>query len=238
MSRYVLLVILLINSFTQGGLFGIGPGDPHSLSIAVSEQDTLKENQILYNGRYWRNLYYKVKQDQFLFSKEMLPGSLTIDGTSFSNISIRYDIFNDEIMIPTNNGAVLQVNKEMVDSFNIVFQNTTYHFTKIETDTVKKLTGYFNVLYKGKTALYVKYKKEIEFLAVERKYDMFFQTHKIYLQKDSILSPVTGKGELFNLLDDKKEQIKSFSKKNRLKFSKKNPESFIPVVKFYDSLNP
>ena len=36
--------------------------------------------QLLYNGRAWRNLYYKIRGDQFLFSTEFLPGSVTVEG--------------------------------------------------------------------------------------------------------------------------------------------------------------
>ena len=79
--------------------------------------------QILYNGRAWRNLYYKIKGDQFLFSPEFLPGSVTIEGKTFSNLQLKYDIYNDELIIITDNGIILQLNKEMIDLFSMIFDN-------------------------------------------------------------------------------------------------------------------
>jgi len=236
MSRYNYLFVFLFTIIPGSGLYGNGPNNFESKRININEQDTLKGDQILFNGRVWRNLYYRVREDQFLFSRELLPGSVTINGITFNNINIRYDIYNDEIITPTKHGSVLQLNKEMVDSFTINFENKTYKFTKIQRDSVKGLKGYINVLYKGKTALYVKYKKEIELLAVDRMYDRFYQTQRIYFVKDSIVHPVTGKRDLFKVLNEDKEQIRNFIKKNKLMVSRKNPESFVPVIQFYDSL--
>jgi hypothetical protein len=102
---------------------------------------------------------------------------------------------------------------------------------------LKGFKGYMNVLYNGKVALYVKYKKEIELLAVEKKFDLFYQTHRIYFVKDDLVYQINSKREFFKLLDDHKLQVRSFLKINRLKVSKKEPESFVPVVEFYDRLS-
>lgn len=236
MSRNIFLFIFFFSIFSRSGLYGIDPNDSKSIHFKKYEQDTLKENQILYNGKLWRNRYYRIREDQFLFSKEFLSGNLSINGQSFKNLNIRYDIYNDEIMIPTNRGAILQLNKEMVDSFTINFNNKTYKFTQIREDSVRGFNGYINVLYKGKNALYVKYKKEIELLAVERKFDMFYQTHRIYFVKDSIVYQVTGRGDLLKVLNEDKVQIRNYIKKNKLQISKKRPESFIPVIGYYDSI--
>ena len=236
MSRDHFVFIIFFSFFIGSGLLGSGTAVSDCKKLDVIRQDTLFDNQILYNGRNWRNLYTNVKEDQFLFSGEFLPASLGISGRTFENIPLRFDIYSDEISIFTNHGSILQLNKEMVDSFNLIFHNTTYHFTRIEEDSVKGLQGYIRVLITGKTSLYAKYKKEIANLAVDNKYDMFYQTHRIYFTKDDVVYSVAGKRELLNLMDDYKVQIRSYIKKNRLRISKKNPESFVPVVRFYNSL--
>jgi hypothetical protein len=42
--------------------------------------------------------------------------------------------------------------------------------------------------------------------------------------------------DLLRIMDDKKSLIKDYIKKSRLKMSKNNPESFTPLVRFYDGL--
>jgi len=237
MCRFRLPVILYFIFFTKAALSCIVQAVFLPLPVVVIQQDTLKENQILFNGRIWRNLYYLVEGDQFLFSREFLPGSLTIRGKTFSNIYLKYDIFMDEVLTPADQGGILQLNKEMVDSFSLFFQNKSYLFIRLQEDSLKRSSRYFNVLYKGKTVLYVSYRKKIDKLAVEGKYDKFYQLIRIYFVKDNIFSQIDNKGDLIRILVEYKGMIKKYIKNNELDVSKKEPESFVPVIRYYDSIS-
>jgi hypothetical protein len=222
------LVFSLITCFSQSS----------SASVPLTQllQDTVPERQLLYNGRLWRNLFYQVKGDQFLFSGEFLPGSVTLNGKTFNKVDLRYDILNDELMIPLTRSSAIQLNKEMVDSFSMSFQGRKYHFARFSDDSIKGIKGYLNVLYSGNCALYIKYRKEIELLAVDKKYDKFFQLQKIYFVKNEEALTVSGKMGLMKLMGDQKTAIRDFVRKNKLKMSKSSPESFVPLVRFYDGL--
>lgn len=201
------------------------------------QQKPITENQILYNGKVWRNLFIQVKGNQFLFSGDYIPGSLTINGKTFGNVGLSYDIYNDEIITASNTGYNVQLNKEMVDSFSFSFGNRIYRFLNTREDSIEGVKGFINVLYKGKSALYVKYKKEIGLLAVDDKYDLFFQTHRLYFLLNGAAYLVSGKNDLLKILEKDKIALKAYIKKNKLKVSKKDPDSFIPIVRYYDSLS-
>ena len=237
MCRFRFTVILSFTFFAWSGLFGIQPAIPEPPLSPLIHQDTVRENQILYNGRIWRNIFYMVEGDQFLFSREFLPGSLTISGKTFSNIYLKYDIFKDEVLTPADQGGIVQLNKEMVDSFSLFFQNKSYLFIRLQEDSLKRSSRYFNVLYKGKTVLYVSYRKKIDKLAVEGKYDKFYQLTRIYFVKDNIFSQIDNKGDLIRILVEYKGMIKKYIKNNGLDVSKKEPESFVPVIRYYDSIS-
>jgi len=202
----------------------------------LSPQGPIKDDQNLYNGKEWINHYTAIKGDQFLFSKVFLDGTVTVNGKKYSNITINYDIYNDELLIPAKRGIILQLNKEMVDSFTMVLENKTYRFFNTDRDSLENIKGFVKVLYEGKSSLYVKYKKEIQPLAVEDKYDLFFRTYRVYFVRGNKVDLISSKNELLKVLKDRKDQIKDFLKKNRTKLSKKDPESFIPVIRYYDSL--
>ena len=240
MLNYRLPILFAIALFCLNNPSGLSQlaGNSGSLSkqIDLDLKGPSKEDQTLFNGRVWRNLYYKVREDQFLYSKSYLPGSVSIDGKTFRNVNLLYDIYTDEIITHTFNGSFLQLNKEMVDSFSIVFENTKRYFFKTDIDSIKGYNGYLNILYTGKSSLHVKYKKEIELLAVDRKFDEFYQIHKIFLVKDSVINQITSKRDFLLLLEDEKTALKSFIKKNKLFVSIKKPESLIPVISYYDSL--
>jgi len=209
-----------------------------ALFSAVPEANSNDTNdiQVLYNGRAWRNLHYKIKGDQFLFSPEFLPGSVTIDGKKFDDISLRYDIYNDEILTITDHGILLQLNKEMIDLFSIYYENQIYNFKKLGADSINSLSGYVNVLYDGGTSLYIKYRKEILLLAVENKYDMFNQINRVFVVKEGEILRVGSKRELLKLFEDQKHQLRSFMRSNKIRVSRKDPETFKPVVEYYDKL--
>jgi hypothetical protein len=236
MNRNNLLYLFLIFISTVSGFFSI-PVFGQFLPAQISQKSPLSEDQILYNGKVWYNLYNNIQGDQFLFSKAYLQGSLSIGGKLYNNLNISYDIYNDEIITPSNNGSILQLNKEMVDSFTMVFEFKTYMFKNTLEDSLTGIKGYVNVLYNGKSALYVKYKKEIQLLAVDDKYDLFNESFHIYFLKDGIVHQLNNKGDLLKILSKDKTQIKDFIKKNKLKISKKVPESFVPVIRYYDSIS-
>jgi hypothetical protein len=235
MNRNILLFTFLL-TFLTGYFTCTVDSFGQSFPFGSGQQDPLKEDQILFNGRVWFNHYYDVRGDQFLFSKNYLTGSLSMNGKSYNNIGINYDIYNDEIITKTNLGNLLQLNKEMVDSFTLVSGIDKYRFINIKVDSLQGLKGYVNILYEGKSALIVKYKKEIELLAVDDKFDLFFQTYKIFLIKNGIASQISNKKDLLKVFDEKKAQIKEFVKRNKIKVSKKDPQSIIPVVRYYDTL--
>jgi hypothetical protein len=223
-----LLFLMILPGYSQDGTYHI---------IRPEATSALKESQILFNGKVWRNLYYRIKGDQFLFSPEPLSGRITMDGQTFSDIELRYDIFNDQILTPSNNGIILQLNKEMIDSFMVTYLGRDYKFINVQADSVRYFNGYLNLLYRGKSDLCLKYMKEVQLLAVERKYDLFYETRRLFFVTNGTIYPLNNAGDIYKAVPGYRDQLKAYSKKNRLKMSKKEPDSFIPLIRYYDSLN-
>lgn len=233
-NRFIAILSISFISFNlivSGAEYhGISAG---TLSLTSNNTDILKENQLLYNGRIWKNPYYNVEGDQFLFSKSFLPGKVTIRGKLFDDMHILVDIYKDEILIPLSTGGVLQLNKEMIDNFSVVFLNKTYNFTRIQLDS---LNSFVQIVYKGKTVLFEKYTKKIDKLAEGGQYDKFYQVNQTYFEMDGKIYTVNGKRDLLNILKDKKEVVGSYMRKNKVKISRTNPESYIPVLKYLDTI--
>lgn len=236
MFKYRLILLFLIMSAAVGAA-------ANSLNLKYPEfinninsglSDTLKENQLLYNGRVWKNIYFNVEGDQFLFTKSFLSGSVSIRANKFPDLSIMYDIFNDDIIIPFSSGGLIQLNKQMVDSFSIVYLNKKYNFSKVRVDSAE---GYANTIYKGKSALYIRYTKKIEKSADQGKYDKFYQVNLTLYVKDNKVYTISDKRDLLNVVQEDKEVVKDFIKKNSIKITAKYPESFIPVIRYIDSIN-
>ncbi|MBK9390102.1 MAG: hypothetical protein IPN68_07890 [Bacteroidetes bacterium] len=211
----------------------------HALPVLfdkLSSGDSINGNQLLYNGRIWRDLYVAIKGDQFLFTTEFLPGKVTMNGKSFTVSKLKYDILNDEIITVTEKGLVLQLNKEMVDGFTITYKLRDYNFLNLVSDSLSKLDGYFHVMYKGKSALYIMYYKEISKRGPGKNYEDFVQADRVYVIKDDIINQVRNRHDFNKVVADKKHEIKEFMHVNSVKINRKYPDSFVPLLQYYDSL--
>jgi hypothetical protein len=230
-SLVFILFLLLSSGSKVSGYEGALSDENHATSPDTNNID----KQILYKGRVWRVLYKYVRGFEFLFTQDFLPGSVTIDGKTYNNLELKYDIYNDEILTPTDRGIILQLNKEMVEQFTLYYENKIFLFHNVKSDSINNLSGYVNVLYEGKTTLMVKYKKDILMMA-DDKYDLFAETFKTYLLKENKIYPMNNKKDLITLLSDRQPEVKAFIKKNSIQVSKKLPGSFIPVLIYYDTL--
>jgi hypothetical protein len=237
MTRHKILIFLFLNIITLPVIYSRSHIAMFPASDTEIFQDTIPDNQVLFNGQLWINLFYMVKEDQFLFSKDFLQASLTMKGQTFTNVNIRYDIYNDEIQMPLDSGRILQINKEMVDSFSLPFQNKVYKFIRTPKDNFSGPSGYVNIIYKGKSALEVKYLKKIDRPKIEGKEDNFYQLNRVYFVKDGLFYQVKNKKDLYSVLREFKKQLRDYMKKNKIRVSKNLPESFIPVIRYYDSIS-
>ncbi|MCJ7448630.1 MAG: hypothetical protein MUO72_13150 [Bacteroidales bacterium] len=228
--NHIILLSALLNINCYGSL-------PSGCMPKKGFQDTPLEKQLIYNGRIWHNLYIRVNGDPFFLSGDFLTGNVFFNGREFQNLKIKYDICNDEVILYVNPQTIITLNKEMIEEFTIEYQNRLHHVLNMGNDSASLLNGYVNVLYDGPTALFVKYIKKVDIQSLNRVNDEFYQQHRIYIRKDSAIVQVSGRRELFNLLGDRKTEIRSYIKRDRLNVIRKDPDSFVPVLQFYDSQN-
>lgn len=231
-ALHYLISILLLFIYT-GNLSGL---IQLTTTYSVGIQDNNPGKRFLLNGRIWRNAYSNVTGDQFFLVNNFLKGSVTLDGVKFDELDLKYDIHNDELILRTESHPVIFMNKEMVDSFSLVYGNRSYKIINTGTGSPGVLRGYVNVLYEGSSSLYVKYTKKIHPLADGGKYDLFVEEHFIYIGKDTEIIPVNGKRKFMSLLEDKRKEVRDYMRNNRIKVIWKNPQTFIPILLFYDSI--
>ena len=194
------------------------------------------DKRVLLNGRIWWNQYSKAIGDQYFLDGSFLKGSVVYNGKHYYGLDLKYDIANDEVLLSSENHPVICMNKEMVDSFTLEFRNNNYTIFNAGNDTSSILKGYVNLLYNGPSALYVKFTKKIYPLAVDGRFDLFSEDHRVFLNTVNGIVVVKGKKQLFNILKGKKKELIHFLRENKLKCNFKNPYSIIPVVRHYDNI--
>jgi hypothetical protein len=195
--------------------------------------------QLFLNGRIWHNQYGKVFGDQFFLTNSYLKGSATVNGIRYDNLDLQYDIASDELILKRESSPVIIMNKELVDSFTLSFGDSKYKIINERIDTNIIHSGYINVLYDGPSGLYVKYSKKIQPLAVDGRYDLFYEEKRIYIKKGDLFTRVENRKDIYALLNDRRKELREFVRNARsgnTRISKKDPESLIPVLRYYDSI--
>lgn len=225
-SNIPIWIFLLLNSLS---LFGTGTYN------IISVQDTLKDKQELYNGSIWIDYLSLVKGDQFLLDRTFLPGTVTIKGKSYS-VNLRYDIYEDELQTPAGQFGILRINKEMVDSFSLDFNEHRYRFIPLRRQSTQKNKSYFNIVSQGRVSLYISHQKKIDKLSTTAGNARFYQTSRVYLVKEDVFHLIKRKNELIKLLEDEIADIHYYIKNSRLKMTVRDPESFRPLIRHYNSL--
>ncbi len=209
-------------------------------NIFISTQDKSKNSilrQILYNGRVWQNQFNNTDGNQFFLSSDFLIGSVGIDGYKFDSVKIRYDIFNDELLIQKNDGIIIILNKEMINSFSLFYNDKIYHFKNLDNAFMGNLNGCCQLLYDGDIKIYVKYLKELIPTTITYGMPKFSQINKIYLFKDGKIHRTDNRKDLLNLFAKGEEQvtIKKYIRSKQIIISRNDPESYSRVIEYYES---
>jgi len=234
MNRVIFSILLFISSFTGRDLLAAGFGCKICDHFIV--QDTARNRQILYNGQIWRNSNPGIKGNPFFVTDVFLPGTIRVSGHLFSNVELKYDICSDEVLVEKDFDKIIQENKEMTDFFSLSIGNKVYRFIRIQNDTLKYFSGYVNELYKGRYSFYVKYIKEVISIINGKYLGEFNQISRMFILKDDRVWPVKKLSDVCIATKTEKSVLRSFIKRNKLTVTRKDPESFVPVIQYIDSM--
>lgn len=228
-----LLISATLSGFSQVGKWaGNIEGDIYSRTISLNEKALafgLAEAE------------FEAIKDEAYANPNFLEGSIfQEDRLAKSGVPMRYNAFADEIEIkksPTdvNYGALIKD----PDIF-VKIGREIYVFIPFEGSNEKG--GYFSVLSDGKT--YDLYKKTTSVFKEARKATStygrdvppsFSKSIKYYLVQDgTFLEMPSGKSKILKMMKSKKDEIKSFMKKNKIDVDKE--ADLIKLVAYFDSL--
>ncbi len=191
----------------------------------------------LLNGRIWYNRYSKVQGTPYFLSDQFLKGSVSFNGIKYYDLDLKYDIYNDELILRIENRPIIILNKEMVDHFDLFSGERIHHFINTGNDTSSILSGYVNLLYNGPSALFVKYSAIIFPLGADGRYDLFSQAHRVFVRTGTEIVPVRRKRGLMNLTGPWRKETKDHLRRSHQRIIRKEPSTFVPLLEYLDAKN-
>lgn len=188
-----------------------------------------KENTSLFNGIEYVDIHRVVNdKHKFYKSPQFSLGSIIYDGQPFYNIPLKYDIFDDVVIVKVEHqlgSSLFQLLTEKISEFNIGDENFIYldGFENVER------RGIYQVLNGGKTfSMYKRNRKKM----FQRKNDQsayyeFEELDPVYVFNylDQLYSYGT-RGDLIAVFPEFEEEIKKMYKSKRKKL-KDAPDLFM-----------
>ena len=205
---------------------------PVSLYKAATEQ-----SQNLYNGRMYYVYDARMEEHQFFGDRKWQKGPIFYDGQRFDSIPMIYDINRDELVIKHFNGDALLLQSEKVEYFS----KENHNFRRFESGkdiNPQMRTGFYDILYEGKSKVLARRTKQRQEKIVEKKVIALFpQKDFYYIYKEDRYYPVRSKKSVFAVFPDKKRELRKALREENIKYRKNRDAAITTIVVAYDSLN-
>lgn len=197
----------------------------------------------LYNGsEYTYNTYYPLTINEgnpFFQSNKFDTGSVFYNNVLYENVPLLFDVIKVEVL--TNDPSkvyIIRLNNERISWFTI-WKNTFVRIVTDSTSNPQVQTGFYDLLYQGKTSLYENVSKTIKenSASIQGINRYVVESDEYFIKKDSRFYKVKNRKSLMGILSNKKKELTQFIKKNKLNVRKNTTYALAKIVAFYDEIN-
>lgn len=197
----------------------------------------------LYDGsEYAYNAYYPfiINEGHPFFQSNIFDtGTVFYNNVLYEKVPLLFDIIKEELLIKDPSRIyILRLNAERIGWFTI----WGHTFIRLEGDSINSSllhSGFYDVLYKGKTSLYKRVSKMFKENSASaqglNKYVV--ETDEYFIKKDNQYYKVKNKKSLLLIVNDRKKEIGKFIKKNKLNVRKNKDDALTKITAYYDAIN-
>ncbi len=233
-SFAILLIILLfpIIFFAQStSKKNIDPTQFDSTGFTHNNSDLLINGPVYYQPNRLAN------GNPFLFSSAPKKGIIYTRGQSFKGVNINYDIADDNLLLlinqPNNIKLRIILSSILIDSFFV--NNQLYISTAAEN--INSNYNYLMLINNNKYKMLVGYKKEMikrfDKINPQGTYSSVKQT--IFIASDDTLIQINSKKAFLKTIPDKRKEITSFLRKNKIHLLKATPYQLKLLMEYYNN---
>lgn len=192
-----------------------------------------------YNFIYSHDAYPKNTEGSPYLVDDWQPADIIFkDGKAVAGLLVRYNVLQGRLMYKYNNTTYVVGEPDSISEMRLPDKVFVYRkFIINKKDTGK---SFFEVIVDGKASLLNRYKIEMipsnynAALDFGSKNTKLIMKQQLYVQLGEKIVILDKKKQLLEILQDKKEEVFKYMKKERLSF--KNKEDMIKVIKYYNLL--
>ncbi len=218
-------------------------------SLTAYTQSIINSNDyldpVLYNGRIYSFFPpQNISGHQYLINEETLAdknifytGQIILDGNSFNNIFIKYDIYNQKLLLKisfrSGGEKIIEISEDKLQSF--AFDDKNFVLEKLDKNNYK----IFQTIGNERIKLYYYWFKRLDIKSGSNAGSQIFtKALKIkHLKKDSQIIRFNTNRMFIMLFEEKnQEELKKYIRKNKLNVKKASEEQMLKLINFCNTL--
>jgi hypothetical protein len=174
----------------------------------------------------------------FFLENSWMPGTVYYSGTFSGSEIIKYDITTDNVIILLQERGAsfpVSVNRSVINEFIISGHLFTFLNDFPDNGNHSLMPGYYEVLYNGPTAFFARWvkRKAANKATMQTEYPLEVS---YYIKRKGEYHLIKNKALFIDLLSDHKDEIRSYMKTNKLRFSPGKSENAVKILEYYDNL--
>lgn len=232
----IIYIVLIVSWTASMGQDSQGDASDIYLQVYEATQSALRQDPVIQNGIYYTYPYYNAIGHPFLGQKEFETGSVIFREKSYKELSINYDLFNQQLILSRELDGVLQMNL-MATQFVSGFYLKGKQFTK--ADFIGGDTEFFQVISEtGTISCYYswyKERREVRDSGNRSIYSFSDQRSKRYLYLGGQLTRYKNNKSFLKIFPDaSRALIKDYLQENHLLVLEASDQAMLSLIGYCD----
>jgi hypothetical protein len=197
-------------------------------------------NDLLHSGEIYRPEHTYAKGHPYFLNNNYSPATVTVKGNSFDNVTAKYNIETDQLVIltPVDSNAIMMISikRNWIDSFKI----NNHLFVNIsDYDSSNTAKGYYELAYSGKKSFFIKHNKKFIDTYNDLSPNGFYSVPKtsFYIYDGAKFFPIKSKKNFLQFYSEKKTAVKKYMRRNKIKFLKSSTIQLNQLMQFCDGIS-
>lgn len=185
------------------------------------------ENTGLFNGlRYLEEFRTLNNNHKFFSTSQFIKGNLIYDGQSYYDIDMKYDLFEDQVIVNLqgkSGNSITELNADRIEQFTL----NGITFNRVITNN-ENLNGFYAIITDNKGVLcYKRYRKsQKKYIQNKNIYYKFSAYNEYILSTPTDIYPIKSKSDFIKIFPEYKNEINNFFRKNK-KLINSNYDKFL-----------